>query len=100
MDLATTGLVLLAICAVKCECLECYDCIEGNGGVQDCEETIECPDGMDVCTLEWDGESISVLMPWFIFSSTISLFTGLPTNILNKGCGHSAVRYWYFDANG
>ena len=99
MDLAT-GLVLLAICAIKCECLECYDCIEGNGGVQDCEETIECPDGMDVCTLEWDGESISVLMLWFIFSSTIFLFTGLPTNILNKGCGHSAVRYWYFDANG
>ena len=88
MDIAT-GIVLLAICAVKCECLECYDCIEGNGGVQDCEETIECPDGMDVCTLEWDGESISVLMPWFIFSSTIFL-------IYRASNKHTEQRMWAF----
>ena len=48
--------IFLAIFVNICECLECYDCVEGNGGVHDCEQTIDCPEGMDVCTLEWDGK--------------------------------------------
>ena len=88
MDLAS-GLSLLAIFVNTCESLECYDCIEGIGGVQDCDQIIDCPEGMDVCTLEWDGKQISLLI--LILSRSL-LLTGLPTNILNKGCGHSAIR--------
>lgn len=50
--------------------LECYDCIEGNGGVHDCEQTIDCPDGMDVCTLEWDGKWITILLLKYALSQS------------------------------
>ena len=78
--------------------LECYDCIEGNGGVHDCEQTIDCPDGMDVCTLEWDGKWITILLLKYALSSLFSywhLFTGVPRNVLNKGCGHSTTQNWF-----
>ena len=67
--------IFLAIFVNICECLECYDCVEGDGGVQDCEQTIDCPGGMDVCTLEWDGKSISIL-------NTSASFNALGFNVI------------------